>query len=389
MERTTQNIETYRQSIQLAYEYPLVFTRAVFSRDNPLLASAIRRETETPRALAFFDRGLLEAWPDLVRGASEYLAHHAIDAAGEPVIVPGGESVKDGWAHVHFSIQAIARAGLCRHSYVLVVGGGAVLDAIGLAASLVHRGIRLIRIPTTTLSQGDSGVGVKNGINHHGQKNFIGAFAPPWAVINDRDFLTTLDRTATLDGVAEAFKVAIIKDRAFFDFLGAEASKIAKADDDVVAEAVRRSAILHLDHIRLGGDPFEMGEARPLDFGHWAAHHLESASGYRISHGQGVAIGIAIDAIYAQLRGLIAEAECDAILTSLTRCGMNIWDPLVAQGEPDRYTILDGIQAFREHLGGRLSITLPRGIGDRVEVNEIDDRMMTQAIARLREYATG
>ena len=115
--------------------------------------------------------------------------------AGPILIVPGGEAVKNDIRHIEEILQVIQDAGLCRHSYVLAIGGGAVLDAVGYAAATAHRGVRLVRIPTTVLAQDDSAVGVKNGINAFGKKNYLGTFAPPSAVINDFSFLPTLDRS--------------------------------------------------------------------------------------------------------------------------------------------------------------------------------------------------
>src|SRR5204862_561409 len=130
-----------------------------------------------------------------------------------------GERVKNKHDWVLRVHHAIERAGLCRHSFLAAVGGGAVLDMAGLAAATAHRGIRHIRIPTTVLSQNDSGIGVKNGVNAFGKKNFLGTFAPPFAVINDSGFLTTLDDRDWRSGIAEAIKVALIKDAPFFNFI--------------------------------------------------------------------------------------------------------------------------------------------------------------------------
>ena len=380
-------IETHRQRIDLAFEYPVIFTRDVFDPDNRVLADLLLSDAPHIRPLLFFDAGLLDAWPELHDEAVKYLTRHIGKPAMPPVVLPGGEQVKEGWEHTHTAIDAIRDANLCRHSFVIAAGGGAFLDTVGFATALVHRGIRLIRLPSTTLSQGDSGVGVKNGINLDGKKNLIGAFAPPFAVINDLSLLETLEREPLLDGIAEAFKVAIIKDRELFDLLCNSAEAISRHDMKVVGQAIRRSALLHLEHIASAGDPFEAGEARPLDFGHWAAHRLESISGYRISHGRGVAIGIALDATYASMLKLITPEECSAICGAMKRCGLPTFDPLLLEKQDHRFTIFDGIEEFREHLGGRLTITLPNGIGRRIEVHTIDEQLMSEAIERLSENA--
>jgi len=304
---------------------------------------------------------------------------------GPAEIVPGGEKIKSGWDLAKPIMTTLAESHLCRQSYVLAIGGGCVLDAVGLAASLVHRGLRLIRIPTTVLAQADAGVGVKNGINEHGMKNFAGTFAPPFAVLIDYQFLQTLPPKYWLGGIAEAFKVAIIKDREFFDYLCQHAAKLREKDETAIKTAIRRCAILHLAHIGANGDPFEFGTARPLDFGHWSAHRLEALSGYELGHGQAVSIGIAIDSFYASQIGLISGKECDAILNGLEETGLPVWSELLELRRPEgRLEILQGLDDFQEHLGGQLNVTMPAGIGRKIEVHEMDPAIVEQAIFYLK-----
>ncbi len=204
--------------------------------------------------------------------------------------------------------QAMQAAGLCRHSYVAAVGGGALIDTVGFAAATAHRGIRLLRVPTTVLAQADAAIGVKNSVNAMGQKNFLGVFTPPAAVLNDFAFLSTLSQKDWIGGVAEAVKVALIKDAAFFTFLERRARALARRDLPAMRQVIYRCAALHLDHIASGGDPFEQGNSRPLDFGHWAAHRLELLSGFELGHGEAVAIGLALDTTYSYLAGLLGNA---------------------------------------------------------------------------------
>ena len=130
----------------------------------------------------------------------------------KPVVICGGEAAKNDNAVVHSILEEVHNNNLCRKSCILVIGGGAVLDVVGYVASIAHRGIPLIRMPSTTLSQGDSGVGVKNGINYFGKKNFVGVFDPPYAVVNDFSLLQSLDERHWRSGLSEAIKVALIKD---------------------------------------------------------------------------------------------------------------------------------------------------------------------------------
>jgi 3-dehydroquinate synthase len=266
---------------------------------------------------------------------------------------------------------------------VIVVGGGAVLDAIGFAAALVHRGLRLIRVPTTVLAQNDAGVGVKNAVNYLG-KNAIGTFAPPFAVLNDFEFLRSLPDRDWLSGVAEAFKVSIIRDRPFFEDLCRTAPQYPARNFEAMTELVTRCAEMHLDHIRTNGDPFEYGTARPLDFGHWSAHKLELLSNFRISHGEAVAAGVLLDSIYAADQGWITSQECESIDAGLRESGFSLWfEEFNLRDASGMRSVFGGLRDFQEHLGGELCVTFPKGIGARFEVNAIDLEAMDAAIDKL------
>lgn len=335
------------------------------------------------RCTAFIDSGLLKRHPSLPAQLGAYAHAHTdrVRIVGSPETVPGGEACKNDPAILQRILQRMHDDKLCRRSYALILGGGAVLDAVGYAASITHRGIRQVRLPSTTLAQGDSGVGVKNGINAFGKKNFLGTFAPPWAVINDPALLDTLSDRDWRSGFSEAVKVALLKDGPLFERIEREARGINRRESEASAEIIERSARLHLDHIVNGSDgsepdPFETQTARPLDFGHWAAHKLESLSGYALRHGEAVAIGLAIDIRYSALAGLCTNRDADRVCQTLTALGFTLTHPLLH--DPD--TLLAGLEEFREHLGGRLTITLLAAVGVGVEVHQIDTEVMARAI---------
>jgi len=385
-------MDLYQQRFSVSYDYPVWFGRGLLGPGQDMLIEAMCADGEDHEHMAqvFVDSGVAEAWPDLSARFAACFARHgkAVKLVCEPEIVPGGERAKNSREAAERVMESIAARHLCRQSYVIAVGGGSALDIIGLAASLVHRGVRVIRIPTTVLSQADSGVGVKTGIDAYGVKNFAGTFAPPFAVFIDFDFLDTLDLRYWTGGVAEAYKVALIKDSAFFEYLKSNAAGIRNRDSQVIEQVVRRAAHLHLEHIRTGGDPFEFGTARPLDFGHWSAHRLEVLSDYEIGHGQAVAIGMALDCCYAERTGRLTPDERDDILAAMRDTGLPIWSDLLERrahdGLPD---ILRGLDEFREHLGGRLTITLPDGIGKRVEIHDVDAGLVGECLAGLKQFA--
>lgn len=391
--RDDQPLRALSQRISATFNYTVHFTHDVFDPDNTLLASSIAAAGSGRRhdVLAYVDGGLVEANESITQRIATYCAHHShsIHLVQEPRVIAGGEQAKNNWRRVQDIMAEIGDHRMCRHSFVLAIGGGAVLDMVGFAASIVHRGLRMIRIPTTVLSQNDGGVGVKTGMNEHGQKNFIGTFAPPYAVINDLDFLHSLPEREWRAGIAEAFKVAIIRDASFFDFLCRRAEPLRRREMGDMETLVHRCAEIHLEHIREGNDPFETASARPLDFGHWSAHKLELMSDYTIGHGQAVAIGIAIDIEYASRTGRLNPQDAERILDGLERSGLPTWHALLERrGLDGRYEILDGLDDFREHLGGVLTITLPDGIGARVDIHDVHEELVLECIRSLAQRAS-
>lgn len=369
-----------------------MFTWDSLAPANPALAQVFteREPGRVHRVLPVVDDGLLAAWGDLPAALRAYFAAQEgrVIQVADPIPVPGGESAKNDPA-VIAQLQATFHAHrMDRHSFVLVIGGGGVLDAVGYAAATTHRGVRLVRMPTTVLGQDDSGVGVKNGINAFGAKNFIGTFAPPYAVVNDFRFLETLPRRERIAGMAEAVKVALIRDPDFFGWLEENAPLLAGGDLEALAALIERCAELHLRHIGSGGDPFEHGSARPLDFGHWSAHKLEALTAHTLRHGEAVAIGLLLDSRYSYEAGMLPAPELERIHRLIRTLGLPRWhDALDHRGPSGDRLVLAGLEEFREHLGGELTVTLLRGLGRGVEVNAMDPALIERAIAWTRSAA--
>ena len=386
-------MDVIRQKVRVEFEYPVYFTADSLSTSNLLLRDVIARSCdESPsRIVAVIDRGVLDHHPRAIERIEDYCRRHrtVLTLAGPVVVVPGGEAAKNDAKHVADIHHAINEAGLCRHSYIVAIGGGAVLDVAGYAAATAHRGIRLIRVPTTVLAQDDSAMGVKNGINAFGKKNYLGTFAPPFAVINDSTFLTTLSDRDWRAGISEAIKAALIKDRGFFDFLEQHAARLKARDLAVMEQVIHRSASLHLTHIATGGDPFELGSSRPLDFGHWSAHKLEQLTDHTLGHGEAVAIGMALDTTYSFLAGFLPEDDWRRILSIFPAMGLAVYVPELERDldqEESTANVLRGLDEFREHLGGALTILMLRSIGAPFDVHEIRRDVMIRSIGVLRGF---
>jgi 3-dehydroquinate synthase len=373
-------MKSLHQTVRVEFRYDVHFTRNVFAPCNTTLRDVIASAGEDRRkVLVVLEDALRAARADLPAEIFGYARAHGsvMQLMAEPLSAPGGEAAKQTERHVDAIREAIHHYGICRHSFVIAIGGGALLDMAGYAAATAHRGVRLIRLPTTVLSQNDSGVGVKNAVNLFGKKNFVGTFAPPYSVINDLDFLDSLSDRDWRGGIAEAVKVALIKDAGFFEQLETLADALNRRSAAAMETLIYRCAELHLQHIA-GPDPFELGSSRPLDFGHWAAHKLEQMTAYHLRHGEAVAIGIGLDSTYSYLTGRLPESHWQRIVTLLSALGFDLDLSGIPIGQ-----LTEGLNEFREHLGGELTIVLLAGIGCGIEVHSMDREVIAQSAVLL------
>ena len=370
-----------QQSFSVPFRYPVVFTENLFAESQTLFVDQFP-EGQLARVFFVVDSGVAACHPGLIQKFKNYVAAYSsrIALVAEPLLVAGGEACKNDPDAYQQVVEATNSFGIDRHSYIAAIGGGAVLDMVGFAAAISHRGIRLIRIPTTVLSQNDSAVGVKNSINAFGKKNYLGTFTPPFAVLNDFNFLESLEDRDWASGISEAIKVALIKDLKFFEWLEKAAPALARREMEPMKTHIIRSAQHHMAHIA-GKDPFEFGSSRPLDFGHWAAHKLEKLSDFRIRHGEAVAIGIALDSAYSFLQGRIGEGDLIRIFSLFHTLGLSLYAP-----ELQEEALLQGLKEFQEHLGGKLTVMLLDALGTGVEVHEMDSNLIVKALHLLQNW---
>ena len=368
------------------FTHRLRFTEDVLAEDQHVLLELLEPSgDQKPRVQFWLDECVAAAMPKLQTKIEMFCESHSavFQTPGNVQTVPGGEPVKNDVHVLERMLKCINHADLDRRSYLVAIGGGAVLDAVGFAAAIAHRGIRLVRMPTTTLAQADSGVGVKNSMNLFQKKNWIGTFAVPWAVINDELLLSTLPDRDFRCGFSEAVKVALLKDRTLFDFICNNVGRIRNRRMSTAGSVIEQSAVHHLQHITRGGDPFEALEARPLDFGHWSAHKLEVMSVFGLRHGEAVGIGVAVDAVYSSMVHGLPSVACDRILHCLAGLGLPLDHPLLHRTDE----LFSGMEEFRQHLGGRLTLTMLRNIGDPIEVHEVDEVRMREAIKTVAAFA--
>ena len=364
------------KTFSVEWTHQLRCTLHAFEKDGDV--SQIIQELDPPKLLIVIDGGIREANPTYIASVEHWISECKIVQA-DILFVQGGEKAKTDQRVVEKVLDVINTFGMCRKSVVLAIGGGAMLDAVGFATSIAHRGLQLVKMPSTTLSACDSGVGVKNGINKYNKKNFVGVFDPPCAVINDYDLLLSLDERHWFSGMSEVIKVALVKSPKLFEQTKSSVTAVRNRDLETMAELMTASATLHLSHITDGGDPFELLEARPLDFGHWAAHKLEQMTNHTLTHGEAVSIGLAIDLQCSVQLGFLQEQVAQEAINLLQQFDLPVSHPMMYEDE-----LLEGIEEFREHLGGRLTILLLENIGKPVEVHELPESIVQSAIQSLR-----
>jgi len=378
-----QAMKRHNFDIRVEFRHRVVFGHDVFEPGNECLAELLR-EGGGRRVLVCLEEAVEEATDGLALRVEEYFADREFDFRGV-MVLPGGEEVKAGDGMVKQVWHEIERHGIDRHSYVLAIGGGAFLDMVGFAAATAHRGVRLVRFPTTSLAQDDSGIGVKCAINWFDKKNWVGAFGVPFAVVNDFSFLRTLDAGTLRGGLIEALKVALVKDAVFFEWIERELDGLAALRPDLVEECVERSALWHARHIAESGDPFETGSSRPLDFGHWAAHKLEQLSDFRVGHAHAVSIGVALDTLYSARCGLLRRSDADRVLEIIEALCLPVWDDaLDLLDEGGRRLVHEGLGEFREHLGGELTVLLLRELGQGQDVHALDEVLVDACLDELK-----
>ena len=366
-----------------AYAHRIIFTQGLFSKENSILEDIMTASSQgtKPGVLVVIDENVAES-RDGIRGIIEQRISSIDHLEFRGLIdIPGGEDAKNNSDIIERVFEAIDRHRIDRHSWVIIIGGGAVIDAAGFAASTAHRGVKTLRCATTVLSQLDAAIGVKNGVNRLGKKNFVGSFCVPEAVVCDEEFLGTLNDRHWREGFSEAVKIACLQDANYLTEILTNADAIKNRNLDAAQPIIRRCAELHLNHITQGGDPFESKEARPLDFGHWAAHRLESMSDFKITHGEAVSIGIALDTVYSNLTGMLSDEECELVLITLEKLGLPIKHDELSKEDQ----LFKGLEEFREHLGGKLTITLLEGIGRPIDVHEMDKTRIRESIAVLSQ----
>lgn len=261
------------------------------------------------------------------------------------------EAILEFLGEIHFT----------RSDVIVALGGGVVGDVAGFAAAVYARGVRFVQIPTTLLAAVDSSVGGKTAVDLQAGKNLAGCFHQPSLVITDTDVIRSLDENLLSDGAAEIIKYGILCDPVLFTQMG-------EAWKNSLEEIIERSVTIKRDIVR--ADEFDNGERRLLNLGHTFGHAIEKCSGFSVTHGQGVAIGMEIAAGAAE-----KEAICSEIIRTNRACGLPTCCPFDAQ------QLAQAALSDKKRMGSRIALVLPERIGE-CRIAETDVSMLEDAFRR-------
>jgi 3-dehydroquinate synthase len=289
------------------------------------------------------------------------------------VELPDGESHKT-LANVSRLLDVLIANRFARDACVVALGGGVVGDMAGFAAACYQRGIDFVQVPTTLLSQVDSSVGGKTGVNHPGGKNLIGAFHQPIAVFTDTDTLNTLPDRELRAGLAEVIKYGLIVDRRFFDWLEAHASALLAREPDALAHAIKRSCEIKAEIV--GRDEREQGERALLNLGHTFGHAIESATNYTSwLHGEAVGAGMLLAADMSKRLGWMDAADVERVESILRRFGLPVDVSALSAG-----TLAEKMKIDKKVAAGRIRLVLLKAIGKSVVTGDYADAALRETL---------
>jgi len=295
-----------------------------------------------------------------------------------PIILPDGEIYKNQDS-LHLIYDALLKEKCERNTTLIALGGGVIGDITGYAAATYLRGIPFIQIPTTLLSQVDSSVGGKTGINHSLGKNMIGAFYQPQCVIADIESLKTLPQREFSAGMAEVIKYGLIRDYDFFEWLEKNIDGLMQQDASLLIEAIERSCQNKADVVEM--DEHESGVRATLNLGHTFGHAIENAMGYGVwLHGEAVAIGIMMAAHLSRLMQWLTDDEYHRIFNLLQKVNLPIDPPIISL---ERYLALMSMD--KKVVNGKIRLVLQKGIGDSVITSDYDEKYL-RATLQVKKF---
>ena len=335
------------------FEQPELLTRHVHGKQ----VMVVTNETIAPLYLAAIESMLATA-----------------DVQVDAVVLPDGEKYKT-LETVNLIFDALLEKGHNRTTTLIALGGGVIGDMCGFAAASYQRGVNFVQVPTTLLSQVDSSVGGKTGVNHPLGKNMIGAFYQPQAVLINTDTLITLPPRELSAGMAEVIKYGLIADKSFYDWIDANIDGLMAGDSELLAEAIRVSCECKADVV--AQDEREGGIRAILNLGHTFGHAIEAHQGYgNWLHGEAVGTGMLMAADYGCRSGALTNAEVADLKAMLVKAGL----PVAAPSDMSIEDFLSRMQIDKKVLDGRIRLVLLQSIGNAFVTSDVDQQLLRQTL---------
>lgn len=349
--------------------------------NRTLIKAGTTNRTDPPRRFIVIDTTIHELYGlDLRR----YLDHHSCDY--DLCVLPVSEETKTMDA-VFTVVRGLNSFGISRrHEPIIGIGGGVLLDIVGLASSLYRRSTPYVRIPTSLIGLVDAGVGVKTGVNFEHHKNRLGTYFQPAVALLDRSFLATLDDRHISNGLAEVLKIGLIKDGRLFELLEKHTESLLRERfqgrtpvGDTVARNVLSRAISGMLE-ELQPNLWETNLERVVDYGHSFSPTLEMRALPALLHGEAVSVDMALSTVLAEGRGLVSSRDRERILDVMRRLRLPIWHPLCEPG-----LLADALHDTVRHRDGLQRMPLPVGIGEACFVNDLTVAELSRAAETLFE----
>lgn len=366
-------------STTMPVSYSMIEYPNIFSSDDPLLfGNIIVSATIESRRFVVIDKEV-----EKIYGAKIYAYFRKYKVAIEVISIESSEKNKS-LETLLILLKRLDEYKLLRRSEpIIAIGGGVLLDIVGLAANLYRRGVPYIRIPTTLIGLIDAGIGVKTGINFCQHKNRIGTYYPPLITYIDPTFLSTLDSRHISNGLAEILKIGIIKDVFLFELLEKNGEKVLmnKLQDHQISRTILDKAISNM-LVELESNLWENSLERLVDFGHTFSGALEMKSSTPLLHGEAVNIDMALVCILAYNRKLITDNELSRIFSVMTSIKLPIFHILC-----DSQILYDALQDTTYHRDGLQRFPIPTGIGQAKFIDDISYREIDFATSTLKRIS--
>jgi 3-dehydroquinate synthase len=368
----------YAVSTTLSREYKILLSGNIFLEDSDLLETVVDTDSAmviyTPTVNALYGEAIRRKFSQLKGGERVSFFELAVTERNKEI-------------EMSLEVCRLAKEiNFPRNGQIIAVGGGVCLDVVGFAASIYRRGVKCIKVPTTFIGMIDAAVGIKNGINYEGKKSVLGSFYPAEYTFVCPGFLNTLAVEHLKAGFAEAIKIAIIKDATLFGKLVNVSTHMneEKLQSAIGWEVVDRSVVGMLTE--LSENLYELDSyQRYVDFGHTFSPHIESATNYKVSHGEAVAIDIALSAVISAQRNLLAWDTCQVIIDTLKSAGLSVTVP----AEVETVALYESLAAIVAHRAGALNLVIPVTIGTVAYIEhwcELSCGQLQQAVTYLESH---